>query len=304
MATNNLLSWRAKNHQFDSIPSNVQGHIRQQLRLPPAHEETLLPPQNMSVIDFAFSFRLHPVCKKPTEYIIPDGHCFYSQELHNNDVSILVRLTLPPRTVLAILVKDGKQAWLNGSNSISLPREQACLPMWAPHFWTELLMIEPVHAQWRNALEWLKRKEFQPFQVKIQATIYSLSTLSWSGLLAPLLPGKSAFLKSSLQVFLSRNWLSCDHIDQLAYLLERDLHDRSESANVHLIDTILAQKLLDLNNKEKDDNQIYLLEGHGFWQRFGARLDLTSRVDDADGPLYEENTYNDRCEVKEPSEVL
>jgi hypothetical protein len=148
MATDDLLSWRAKNHQFNMIPPNVQGHIRQQLRLPAVHEETLLPPQNLSIIDFAFSFKPPLVCKNPAEYMIPDGHCFYSQELHNDDVSVLGRLTVPPRTVLAILVKDGKQAWLDGSNSISLPGEQTSLPMWAPQFWTEMhLTIEPAHAQ-------------------------------------------------------------------------------------------------------------------------------------------------------------
>ena len=105
-------------HQFDSIPPNVQGYIRNQLKPPPAHADTLLPSQNMLVIDFVYSFSHPPVCKNPI-----DGHRFFSHELPDDDVGILTRLTVPPRTVLAILVKEGKQEWLDGSCLISLPGE-------------------------------------------------------------------------------------------------------------------------------------------------------------------------------------
>jgi len=271
--------WRSKNHQFDSIPPNVQGYIRNQLRLPPAHADILLPSQNMSVIDFVYSFSHPPVCKNPANYSIPDGHRFFSHELPDDDVGILTRLTVPPRTVLAILVKDGKQEWLDGSCSISLPGEPTHLPMWAPHFWSELhLTIEPAHSHWRSALEWLKREDFHPFQDQIRATVHSLSTLSWSGNLVPLLPGKTAFSKSNLQVFLSRNWLNDEHIDQLTYLLEKNLQEQHKSSDIYLIDTVLARKLLLLYDAEKTDNKIYLPEGDDFWQRFGARLGPKSRV--------------------------
>jgi len=273
-------NWRSMNHQFDSIPPNVQGYIREQLRVPPAHAATFLPPQNMSVIDFIYSYSLPPVCKDPAKYSIPDRHSFFSRELPDDNVGILARLTVPPRTVIALLVKDGKQEWLNGNSSISLPGEPMHFPMWAAQFWSELsLTIEPVFSQWRRALEWLRRKEFHPFHDEIRATVYSLSTLSWSGRLTPLLPGKTAFLKSSLQVFLSRNWLSDSHIDQLTYLLERDLQEQKKSFDVHLIDSILARKILSLYDAEKNNNQIYLPEGDEFfWQRFGARLGPKSRI--------------------------
>jgi len=271
--------WHSNNHQFASIPPNVQGYIWEQLRLPSVHAETLLPPHNMSVIDFVYSFSLPSMCKNPADYNIPDGHCFFSCESHTADVSILAWLTVPPRTVLAILVKDRKQAWLNGSSSISLPGEQTYLPMWAPQFWSELhLTIEPAHTQWRSALEWLKRNEFQSFQDQIRATLHSLSTLSWFGNLNPQLPGKTAFVKSNLQVFLSRNWLNSEHIDQLTYLLKRDIQEQDQASDVHQIDTILARKLLLLYDAEKNCNQLYLPEGDHFWQVFGKRLGPTSRV--------------------------
>ena len=60
----------------------------------------------MLVIDFVYSFSHPPVCKNPANYSIPDGHRFFSHELPDDDVGILTRLTVPPRT---ILVKKGKQ---------------------------------------------------------------------------------------------------------------------------------------------------------------------------------------------------
>jgi Ulp1 family protease len=120
---------------------------------------------------------------------------------------------------------------------------------------------------------------FLTFHDQIRATVYSISTLSWSGRLTPLLPDKTAFLKSGLQVFLSRNWLSDSHIDQLTYLLEKDLQEQKKSSDVHLIDSILARKILFLYDVEKNNNQIYLPEGDDFyWQRFGVRLGPKSRI--------------------------
>jgi hypothetical protein len=177
------------------------------------------------------------------------------------------------------LVKDGKQAWLDGSSSISLPGEPIYLPMWAPHYWSQIhLTIELAHTKWRTALEWLKRREFQPYQDEIHSTFYSLSTLSWFGNLVPLLPGQTAFSKSILQVFLSREWLNSEHIDQLTYLLKKDLHEQNKASYVHLIDTILASKLQLLYDAEKNHDQPYLPEGDHFWQVFGAELGPTSRV--------------------------
>ncbi|KAF8868895.1 hypothetical protein CPB84DRAFT_1857001 [Gymnopilus junonius] len=156
----------------------------------------------LPVIDFVYGAHLPPVSKKG--YNVPEGHSFFSTETPINDVTILKMLRVPPTDIVAQLVDQSKQAWLDGSSSIQLPGESMYVPLWAPNFWTRIYFdFLPSFKAWHTALEWLKRDELLPFKDQVQATLKSLSTVPWCGNIYAALPGKTAFTMSSLQLYLS-----------------------------------------------------------------------------------------------------
>jgi hypothetical protein len=97
-------SWRRNNHRFENIPSNVQGYVRQQLKIPPIHLATLLPDLEMSIIDLVYSTTIPPICddREQAGYFIPIGHSFFATELPVEDIQHLMLVTVPPKGVIAI----------------------------------------------------------------------------------------------------------------------------------------------------------------------------------------------------------
>ena len=127
-------------------------------------------------------------------------------------------------------------------------------------------------------MEWLKREELIPFEDQVRATLKSLSTIPWRGNIYAALPGKTAFAMSSLQLYLSRAWLTDSQIDQMVYLLEREARESHPSPNIHFIDTVLARKILQLYSTEREGTYIYEPSGPEYWQVFGSKLTSASRI--------------------------
>ena len=217
-------SWRRNGHLFQNIPGAVQGYVREQLRVPQIHVSSLFPKEKLSIVDFVYGSQLPPVNKNG--YKIPEDYLFFSVEMPTDDVTVLKTLCIPPARIVAQLMERSKQAWLDGSMSIQLPGESIYVPLWAPNFWTRALFdFLPSFTAWRKALEWLKREELSSFEDQVRATLKSLSTIPWCGNMHAALPGKTAFAISSLQLYLSRNWLSDLQIDQMNFLLERETQE-------------------------------------------------------------------------------
>ena len=44
-------SWQQKKHKFNDLPAHVKGYVRDQLKVPTIHSETILSNPQMSVLD-------------------------------------------------------------------------------------------------------------------------------------------------------------------------------------------------------------------------------------------------------------
>ena len=270
-------SWRRNGHLFDNIPHAVQGYVREQIQVPEIHVLSLFPNEKLSIADFVYGTHIPPVNKKGHK--IPEDYLFFRVEMPSDDVTVLKTLCVPPTGIVAQLMDQSKQAWLDGSMSIQLPGESIYVPLWAPAFWTRIYFdFLPSFTAWRKALEWLKREELIPFEDQVRATLKSLSTIPWRGNIYAALPGKTAFAMSSLQLYLSRAWLTDSQIDQMVYLLEREARESHPSPNIHFIDTVLARKILQLYSTEREGTYIYEPSGPEYWQVFGSKLTSASRI--------------------------
>ena len=90
--------------------------------------------------------------------------------------------------------------------------------------------------------------------------------------------GQTAFIKSTLSGYLSRKWLADDHIDQMVYLLEKEVTDTFPSRNIKFIDTILGRKILQAFDDDQIGKSSYEPNGTTFLHRFGQGLSQSSEL--------------------------
>ncbi|KAF8060838.1 hypothetical protein FPV67DRAFT_1452907 [Lyophyllum atratum] len=186
--------WRNNNHQFDEIPSSVQGYVRDQLRIPAVHSAILLPNPRISVLDF-ISTSVPPISKSEAHYPIPDGHDFFSSETGDPDIELLSTTLVPPRSLIIQLLPQAKQKWLDGAESIRIPDEKTLLPLWSLQFWSDIhLTNEPARVVWQSAINWLTSLDLSLHPIEVCATLDALSTLSWSGCISAVRLSTSALM--------------------------------------------------------------------------------------------------------------
>ncbi|KAJ3510647.1 hypothetical protein NLJ89_g4557 [Agrocybe chaxingu] len=279
------LAWRNHGHTFDSLPANVKAHVHGQLEIPKEYERALFPNPQLSIIDFVHTFTPPPACpdQKQNMYQLPTGHSFFQTGLPDlGDILALIRIMVPPKRIIAELLKEAKQKWLDGYSSLSVLGEALLIPLWVLSFWTRILFdILPVHRDWQICLEWLQHDEFKLFQGQVQDAVCALSALPWSGYLSPMSSGTSSmrFLKSTLSPFLSHKWLSDENNDQMTYLLQKRVEESKSHPNVIFLSNQMGRRIVDLYLNEKSRKSKYNPDGEEYFQHFGARLQqLTQRT--------------------------
>ena len=232
----------------------------------------------MSVFDFV-NTDLPPISSGQDYSNIPPAFSFFSPSPPINDIEILKKVILPPKGLVAKLLDQAKQCWLDGAESLTLPGVSENLPLWALHFWSDLhLIVYPAHVSWVQALNWLQRDDLNLFQDQVRTTCEALATLSWSGNLPALSPDRTQFTKSTLLKFLSRGWLSDAEIDLMIYLLEAEVKLTLPGRNIHFVDTVLSRKILEVYDADLKGENVYDPKGTTFLHRFGTGLSKNSEL--------------------------
>ena len=273
--------WRNTKHRFSDLPPNVQGHIREQLKVP-AGLNTPIPNDRLSVLDF-MAANIPTVCQQTSSYIIPSGFSFFSAEKSSESfLRQMAVIMVPSKTIVADLMASATQKWLDGANSITIPGNPLFYPLWMLQVWVELhLTVVPTRNSWQKSINWLQHKELALFQEKVNSVYHSLSTLSWSsareGLLSAL-PGKTTFPKSTLAKYLSRDWLTDEHVDQMIYLVEREVKEILPHQKIHFLDTVLIRKLRQAYQLEIDAKEKYNPFDTTFLHKFGQSLSSDSQL--------------------------
>ena len=237
------LEWRQHGYKFSDISAKAQGFVRQKFHIP-VDAVTPIPDRKLSVLDL-ISTKLPPISLHSAFYMVPAGHSFFSiEDPSDNYLDILSSGIVPPKNIVAELLSKATQQWMDSANSICIPGNISYLPLWALQVWIDIyIVVLPACDVWQKAIIWLQQEELLPFQEQIHSIFRSLSTLSWSGNILSALPGKTSFPKSILTGYLSRDWMTDEHVDQMIYLLESEVKKTRGSQRFHFLDTILIRKL-------------------------------------------------------------
>lgn len=262
--------WRGHGHKFGNVPSNVQEYIQGQLKMSEVHSTILLPNPRLSVLDF-INCPLPPLSGNKS-YRVPTNHSFFSHDDDPGDIHLLSTIPVPPPGIIKILLSLTKQHWLDGAQSIRLPGQETLFPLWAPFFWNEVQIITPTREAWRTAVAWVRRKEMVHLWTEVHATLVVLSSFAWSGYIPC---ASSALPKTTLLIYLSRNWFTCEHIDLTLHQLAAEIRKAHPGRDVRLIDTVLARSIIAYYEKELDGDE-YNPNGTTFVHRFGQGLNKGS----------------------------
>ncbi|KAJ7041749.1 hypothetical protein C8F04DRAFT_1299262 [Mycena alexandri] len=277
-------SWRNNGHQLADVPSAVKNYIATELKMAGIFRSLYLPNSRLSVTNLV-AFTLPPMAASAKEYHVPSGHTFFRQDANHADLDNLRTVKVPPVNVLATLMSESRQKWLDGSESICLLGSADLFPLWSLDFWIELqLVVKPAFDSWEKGIAWLSRKELGGHLREVKAVFKALSRLSWSGsipLLSPHSPGNGIPV-TSLTKFLSRDWFTSLQIDQMVDHILGDIKAAFPARDVHLMDTAMTAGILKHYRRSKceetDDYDPNALTKDKFVQRFGASLDDHSEL--------------------------
>ncbi|KAF5328452.1 hypothetical protein D9611_015136 [Ephemerocybe angulata] len=113
------------------------------------------------------------------------------------------------------------------------------LPLWSASFWSKVhLELAPLKQKWADGIAWLQSPDLSPWAHVVEPLFRSLASLSWSGYISAGGPfGLVRFPKSILPAYLSKEWLTDEHVDQMICSLTENLQDRSTL----LVDTVYSR---------------------------------------------------------------
>ncbi|KAJ3501239.1 hypothetical protein NMY22_g18992 [Coprinellus aureogranulatus] len=232
--------WRRSGHKFDDLSYQVRTQLRRQLAIPEGLD--VAPASRLSVLDFAVS--LLPSVSHAD--VFPTNFNFFSQNPPTALTSdMILSVDVPPKGVVAGLLAQALQQYLDGAESVVHPLSGFLFPIWVLTLWTNFhIEYAPGKQKWNDAISWLQRSELQPFMHVVKGVVRSLASLTWAGKLSYESPlGAVTFSKDLLTVFLSKTWLADEHIDLLiCWLSEKVLESGSltptlllNTCHIHLI---------------------------------------------------------------------
>lgn len=231
-----LAAWRKAGFTERDLPSNIEHLIRQMLAIPDEFS-FILPDPNLSILDFAAA-SLIPI-DDTVSAGIPDSQELFSPARPCLDVSQLVAVTAPSKSLLINLMARVTQKYLDGMESVILPYTSTLLPLWIIRYWSTLVVHTlPIQQKWKDGLIWLQQPSLSPFPHIVKSVFRSLSSLPWSGdISAEGAFGLVRHSKDILPIYLSREWLNDNHIDQMVCSLNTRITNTPDCKLI-LLDTV------------------------------------------------------------------
>ncbi|KAJ7435596.1 ribonuclease H-like domain-containing protein [Mycena galericulata] len=235
-----------------------------------------LPHQKLSVVLLA-EFTLPPMSTTSEDYKIPSDFDFFSEDDDHSDLESLTEMTVPPPIVIGKLLSEARQRYLDGAESIRIPWTGQLFPLWVLDLWSEFqLIVKPKVEQWVEGIQWLMRPELQVYRREVKETLQALNTLAWTATIPQETLNWESAIRSkghpmeSFTRYLSREWFSSIHMDQMLDLLLYDIQKKRPAQKFQMMtNAISSEILLQYRKNPRDYNPN---EDH-FLQRFGKSLE-------------------------------
>jgi hypothetical protein len=230
-------------------------------KIPPEIQAVILPKKDISILDF-LKFSLPAVAlgafTQPQTF-------FSTLDPTIADAEVVRKTLMPPLPVLNHLLQAKELH--DQARSIVFSSHQTCsespdqqferFPMWILSYWTETARIWPLKRKWVLAEEGIEYRRRSKQQTDVTdhtkgliAQVYdALASISWSDTIKGF-PGTA--LMDCLTTYLTKDWLTDEHEDQMLYLLECDMTRSRKDDRTHIANAFFITRLVEIY---KDPNR-------------------------------------------------
>jgi hypothetical protein len=156
------------------------------------------------------------------------------------DLSLLSKIVIPSKDMVKALLAASMDAFANGAKSINCPHvvvhPTPRLSLWTIAYWAEVLSLHKTCAPWVLAEEALyarwRASMKKPKTQQLHDNVYlALSMLEWSGCIKEC--GEEEPI-NVLAAYVTHQWLTTIHEDQILYLLLQDLAHNPATHKLHV----------------------------------------------------------------------
>jgi hypothetical protein len=251
----------------------------QQLKIPPDVKDSILPNKNISIVDF-LQFPLPDVAA--TSPSIGQPKSFYSTLYPTiTDPEIIQKILLPPLPILERLsqiidLANTRSIICQHASSLQDGAAGHRLPIWVLTFWREVARIWPLKKKWvlaRETLETRKTDETRTHTNETKMLISqvgsALACIPWSGNIKGF-PGDVP--TEYLTRYMTDDWLTDEHENQMLHLLERELARSGHSDGIHVAETFLITRLLEIYRHPDRDEHYATAKNNAWLRRWGQEL--------------------------------
>jgi hypothetical protein len=203
------------------------------------------------------NFSLPGIARKPPNLLQPQTF-FSTQNTTAMDLGKIQQTPLPPLSILEQLLQATE---LRNAQSIVCQHVPGLtglhFPPWIVTYWAEVARIGTVKNTWilaEEAMELQNKGKHQTEETKVLITrVYNtLATISWSATVQGF-PG--AVSVECLAAYMTKDWLTDEHENQMLHLLGRELARSSESEGIYIAETFFIPLLIMVHKEPNRANQ-------------------------------------------------
>ena len=237
-------------------------------QIPPEIQQIILPNKELSVVDF-LKFRLPAVARSFDGSFAPSQNLLSSLTPTITTIEEIQAIPMPPFAVLNELMKAPE---LSVSQSILSLHATGFiterLSMWTLSYWVQVFHLHPLKKKWLDAEESLgefvqSKRRTDDTRGLIKQVYNALACISW----ASKLKGFSASITTDhLATYLTKNWFTDEHENQMLYLLQREVLRTRRREEIEVCDTFFTKRLLDIQ-KQADKPDHYASSADYAWLR-------------------------------------
>lgn len=236
------------------------------LKIPPDIEDFILPRKTLSVMEF-LQFPLPNITQKLTASTTYQSETFFSALAPTiTDPQVIRRTLLPPLSILESLSQISIP--LGTQSIICRHAQDDRFPVWILAYWAQVAQAVSLKRRWSSAEEALEVQKTDPkctTETKnlINQVCAKLASISWSGSIQGFSCAPPIDVLTS---YLTKDWLTDEHENQMMYLLDCELARRGQGEGVHVPLTYLVTRLCEVYHHPNRD-EYYATAKNNRWLR-------------------------------------
>jgi hypothetical protein len=208
--------------------------------------DVILPKKDISVLDF-LNFSLPGIARESPNLVLQPQTFFSTQTVTTTDPRKIQQIPLPPISILEHLLQATERQNAQSIVCQHVPGLTGLhFPLWIVTYWDEAARTWTVKNTWILAeaemeLQMKEKNQTEEAKDLITRVSNALAIISWSATVQGFLGAVSV---ECLATYMTKDWLTDEHENQMLHLLGRELERSSEGEGIYIADTFFVPSLI------------------------------------------------------------